>query len=63
MSELDCFIEVIEQELSNDAKKLLKKAKERHGRYHSLIGHALKAPGVPAPDFRHERNTLLPNFC
>jgi len=48
MTELECFIEVIEEQLSNDAKKLLAKAKERHGRYHELIAIVLQqASGNP----------------
>jgi hypothetical protein len=37
MSELECFVEINDEKLSDDAKKLWKKARQRHGRYHDLI--------------------------
>jgi ATP-dependent protease ClpP protease subunit len=45
LSELDCFLEVIEEQLSDDAKKLWKKARDRYGRYHELIASVLKESG------------------
>ncbi len=50
LSELDCFIEVIEEELSADAKQLWKKAKERYGRYHQLIAIVLQRTGTQVPN-------------
>jgi ATP-dependent protease ClpP protease subunit len=49
LSELDCFIEVIEEELSEDAKGLWTKAKDRHGRYHQLIDIVLEQTGSQIP--------------
>jgi ATP-dependent protease ClpP protease subunit len=44
MSDLDCFVYVIAENLSDHAKQLVQRAKERHGRYQALINSAL----VPA---------------
>jgi ATP-dependent protease ClpP protease subunit len=49
MTELDCFVEVIEEELSPDAKQLWKKARERYGRYHELIAIVLEKSGTQIP--------------
>jgi hypothetical protein len=42
MTDLDCFIEIIEGKLSNDAKKVWQKARDRHGRYQDLFDSAMK---------------------
>lgn len=42
MSVLDCFIEIIGKKLSPGAKKVWKKAKDRHGRYLDLINSVLE---------------------
>ncbi len=42
LSELDCFLEVIEEELSSEAKLLWRKARDRYGRYHELVAIVLE---------------------
>jgi ATP-dependent protease ClpP protease subunit len=42
MSDLDCFVEIISNKLSADARKVWAKAKERYGRYQALIDSVLK---------------------
>ena len=42
MTDVDCFIELIDGKLSADAKKVWKKAKQRHGRYVDLFTFVLK---------------------
>ena len=42
MSDLDCFVEIISNKLSADARKVWTKAKERYGRYQALIDSVLK---------------------
>jgi len=42
MSDLDCFVGIVEDKLSDGAKKVWKKAKERHERYASLFSTVLK---------------------
>jgi hypothetical protein len=42
MSDLDCFVEIISTKLSDGAKKVWTKAKERHGRYRDLVDTVLK---------------------
>jgi len=42
LSELDCFLEVIEEELSSEAKLLWRKARSRYGRYHELVAIVLE---------------------
>ena len=59
MSELECFIGVIEEHLSNDAKKLWKKAKERHGRYHDLIAIVLQKAQSPANSLVEAQASVL----
>jgi len=48
MSELECFIEIIEEKLSDDAKKLWKKASQRQGRYRDLIATVAQNQGSSA---------------
>ena len=46
MSELECFLEVIDEKLSEGAKKLWKKARQRQGRYHDLIATVVQNQGT-----------------
>jgi ATP-dependent protease ClpP protease subunit len=42
MSDLDCFVRIVEGKLSNEAKKVWQKAKDRHERYEGLFSTILK---------------------
>jgi hypothetical protein len=59
MGELECFIGVIEEHLSEDAKKLWKKAKERHGRYHDLIAIVFQRAGAPSENLARSQADVI----
>lgn len=41
MSDLDCFVALISEKLSEQARELVSRARQRHGRYKSLLDGAL----------------------
>jgi ATP-dependent protease ClpP protease subunit len=43
LSDLDCFIHIISEHLSESASEVLGKARERHGRYSALLLHVMRA--------------------
>ena len=44
MNDLDCFLELLSEELSLGAKKVFKKARERYARYRAVICQSHKKP-------------------
>jgi ATP-dependent protease ClpP protease subunit len=42
LTDLDCFVEIITAKLSDGARKVWSKAKDRHGRYQALLDSVLK---------------------
>lgn len=46
LTDLQCFITLISDKLSDSANEVLDKARERYGRYNALLGHVVKTVNV-----------------